>query len=379
MTDKAPTLGEVESAGDTARAVLAEMEKGGEPPATTETGGTLETGDRLETDAPDSRSAGERARDERGRFVAAEGSKGEVRSFDTPKAVVEPPEPTEGAPEEEPLEPLAEWPADVHATFRKLPRDAQQFVLNSVNDARTKAEEAQTGAGPYKALDELLAPRRQQFARDGLDDVGAVRQLFALSDWAARDPGDFIQWFMASRGIGPEQLFPVGQTQAQDFADPALQQLWQHNNALQQKLDSVLGYIQNQQSSVEAQSRQQLETEIQRFGSAADDKGRLLHPYFAQVKRGMAAMLGSGIADNLQNAYDMACRADPEVSRKIDVARETERQREDAKRQRDKAAAARQAGSSISGTPAGRAEPQLTGDIREDMKRMAAERGLLPG
>lgn len=389
----APTLGELEaeSAADTARAVLAEMMDGGQPadnPQGTDTALDATHQDSVvktdETDDGEKSGGGERPRDEKGRFAAKERDEddesGEGAGEGAAVSDKEADDSGDVAGDEEPLEPFAEWSAQQHEEFHKLSRPAQQFLLDQVAAANERA----SGASKYDAIEQLLAPRRTAFARDGLDDAGALRQLFALSDMAAQDPASFARWFVQQRGLRPEHIWGQGPAQQQpqgegqpDFSDDPLYQYMQQENAqIRQQLDNVLGFIQNQQNTAQSQSHQQVASEIQTFGTAKDDKGRLKHPHFEQVRSLMGTMIASGRASDLDTAYDMACRADPDVNAKIASAQRAAEEREQQRQRRAKAEAASKAGKSISGSPGQRAMPEASDDIREDMRRQLIEKGV---
>ena len=379
MAVEAPTLGELEreSVADSMRAVLAETQSPDSAVAEALSGGTEEPTVEEKVVEATTETAAEtaaRERDEKGRFVAKDKPEGEGAA---PVASAAETSSTAAPVDEEPLEPLPDWPADKHDTFRKLPRGEQQFVLNTIKAAQDKAAEASKVGGKYAEIEEILAPRREALARDGLTEAGYFRQLVALSDFAGRDAPAFLAWFAQQRGINLADLLPHDDLAIEGADDdPVYQRLSQQNNALQQKLDNLERSVQNQQLTVETQSQQRVASEIDGFGKAVDDKGRLQHPYFDQVKMKMATVLRDGWASDLQNAYDMACRADPDVSAKIASAQRAQEERDRAKQQRVKAEAARQAGSSVSGTPGDRAPPEPTGDIREDMRRQFVERGI---
>lgn len=390
----APTLGELEaeSAADSMRAVLGDMDKTTDDAADEMLGNQApEAGDgsddqhvRDAAESPD--EGGEqkpdgRERDDKGRFVAKEGA----------ESVIEPDKPDEDADgpgesedsavsgDEDPLEPLPDWSAEQHEEFRKLPRSAQQFMLDTVSAANAKAEEAGQGIGKYAEIEAELAPRRAAFARDGLNDAGALRQLFALSDFAAQDAPGFARWFINQRGIAPEHIFGQShpnQEETQFADDPLYQRMVQENSAIRQQLDNLSGMIQNQQTTAQTQSQQQIASEVEAFGKAVDDKGRPSHPYFEQISPLMGALIGSGKASDLKAAYDMACRADPDVHAKIAAAEKAQAEREAQKTRRAKAEAASNAGKSISGSPGERAAPEPSGDIREHMRQQFADLGI---
>lgn len=376
--EQAPTLGELESAAETARGVLAEMVGKGEEPAKPEKidAPPPETAP-AETAAETAAAAEKRARDEKGRFVAKEGEAEAPKADARPAKVVT--EPIASARGQEPvvaadvpdelLEPLPEWSAADHEAFRALPPAQQKFILDKAQAAAKAAEEAQSKYGRYAPLDEILGPRRQHLAINGLDDIAYVKQLTALSDFAANDPAAFARWFIQNRGIAPEQIWPADGGIEQQM-DPAVQ-------ALRQELDSLKGLIQTQQRTSESSVQQQLQTDLSKFRDARDSQGRLEHPYFEQVRRHMGGLMGAGVAPDLTTAYDMACRADPEVSAKMASAQRARDEAERARQNRAKAAAASKAGASVSGTPADRPPPDDSGDPREIMRRLAAEKGLL--
>ena len=383
MVTTAPTLGELESAQDSMKAVMTDLGKTPDDVVTEVLNGDtpVEAEPEVKPDATTEETPAEkdaRERDEKGRFVAKDKPEGQGAA---PVAAVEEITPTPApAGDDEPLEPLPDWPADKHEAFRKLPRSEQQFVLDTVKAAQDKAAEVSAKGGKFAEFEEIFAPRRDALARDGLTEAGYIRQLVALSDMAGRTPVDFIRWFAQQRNINPAEVWPQDEVPPgadEGYADdPVYARLQQTISGLQQKLDNLDRTFQNQQLTVETQSQQRVVSEIEAFGKAIDDKGRSLHPYFEQVRPLMGAMMKARNISDLQSAYDMACRADPDVSAKIASAQKAQEERDRAKQQRVKAEAARQAGSSVSGTPGDRAPPEPSGDIREDMRRQFVDRGI---
>lgn len=377
MAEKGPTLAELESvlgpetnetAADTMRAVMEEL--GSKETDAAADQGTRGTAGAVTTEAD------ERTRDEHGRFVKAgadAGEKpGETRDVEDGKTEADEDD-TDAV-----IEPPAAWTVDEQTAFRKLTDPAlQKFVL----DRATKADEALAHGTRYKALDDILAPRREALARDGMDDVAAVRQLFALSDLANRKPDEFIAWFAGERGIdlgalvAPKQ--PNGAGAEDQYADPETQRLAAQNRELQARLDRLEGTVQSREQQAETAQQQQVRADFDRFAAETDEKGRPVRPYLQEVRPLMGTFLRSGDAPDFQTAYDMACRAHTGVNAKIAAAAQAAAERDRAKEQRRKAEAAKQAGSSITGTPGDRAPPAPTGDLREDMRRMFAERGML--
>lgn len=392
--DDAPTLEQIENGSieDDLRASFAETAKG--PAEAAETTEAATTPDKPE-DAQDGR-----ARDEKGRFIAKEGDQPE----ETPAAATKPEgeqpavaaQPVADQPAEpEPLEPPVEWPLEKQTAFRALPPDQQKFVLEQVGGVTEKLTEVEKTGSRFKALEELFAPRREQWARDGFDEVAVVRQVLALSDLARTQPVQFARDFIAMKGLNPADLFPQMQAKQPSEPDPndpyandpVVQRVNQQFGVaqqriaqLEQQLQHVTGTIQTRQQQEEQARAQRADGEIVSFSTAKDEKGNAKHPYFEMVKPLMASLFKSGQASDMESAYDMACHANPEVRAKIAAAKQYADERERARQAKDKAAAARKAGSSVSGSPVTtRSEPQSTGDVFDDLRGALAEaRGASP-
>lgn len=366
---KGPTLAELEleSAHDTIRGVMEEQSK--EEPKT--------DGDNTPVPASETR------RDEKGRFAKASDEPDETDerpAGDTEEEVA-----TEGlggaAQEDEPegIDPPHEWEAADQDEFRALPRKAQELVLARYNSSKTVEQEATALKQRYTALDELINPRREALHRDGLDEVSYLRQLMALSDQAGKDPAGFVRWFAQQRGLTPQQIFQMQQSGVDptEGMDPQLRQLMESNRQLSEQLNGIKQGMSAQQEAAQKAQTQQILGEISQFGAAKDDKGRATHPYFEEVRALMGTLMGAGQAPDLATAYDMACSAHPGVRDKIESAKRAHAAQEDARKQREKAAAAKKAGSSVTGTPGDRSKPALSGDLREDLYATARERGLI--
>ena len=367
----APTLGEVEeSAHDTMRAVMQEFSDKAD--TADETKVPAELAEHKTAVGIEETAVGEGAseiklpRDQLGRFVKATPSE-ETAPIEADSEEVAGASRTE---EIDDLEPPYDWSAAEQEVFRSLPTGAKSLVLERVNEARQATQWAVENSRKYNALEQVLADKRNAWARDGLDEAGAIRQLIGLSDYATQNPTEFIRWFAQQRGLSPDQIFQAQQPDQGGFVDPEVA-------ALRRELTGIQQHFQTQQQAAMQMQEHQLRNELQQFVEAKDDNGRLKHPYFNEVRTLMGSFYGSGQPIDLDQAYDMACRAHPEVFAKIDAARRADADRERAKQQREKAAAAKQAGSSIVGTPAERGQSEPSGDIREDMRRLFAERGAL--
>lgn len=132
-------------------------------------------------------------------------AEGEVDQDEDPDPEVDQDEDSEEDGEEdkqtEEVEPPADWTAEEHERFRKLDTDSQKWVLDRVNSAREAEGKATETAKKYQDIEDAIKDHRDQWARDGMSEGVALKQLVALSDYAAKKPEEFITWFAAQRGI----------------------------------------------------------------------------------------------------------------------------------------------------------------------------------
>lgn len=327
-----------------------------------------------------------RQRDEKGRFVARE------KDDDAPDDTAEPgaaeveagsePQEADAEPETD-FEPAPEWTAEQHEKFRNADPVLKKLML----DQREMANEGREAVQRFSQIESIIAPHRQNWAMRGLDDAGAIRQIFSTVDFMAKKPAEFAQWFLAQNNLTVESDQPQQPefTGEEQYEDPQMQALYQRNQQLESQLQQTLQRIDNLEGTFQYQNvrsqeaeQQRLRNEVEAFKAEAGPNGRPAHPYFDQVRPYMAALLRSDQNLGLKEAYDRACWANPDIRAKITQAEKAAAERERAQRDREHAAAARRAGSSVTGQPGDTAMPALTGkSIRDQVALLAQEKGFI--
>ena len=77
--------------------------------------------------------------------------------------------------------------------FYALPPESQQWISDRVKsqeaDYTRKTMEVAEQRKVYDKLEQAIAPRRQEFAMNGMDEGTAIGQLLALSDYANKAAG----------------------------------------------------------------------------------------------------------------------------------------------------------------------------------------------
>lgn len=298
------------------------------------------------------------ARDEHGRFAPKPDEAAQQNSTTD--------QPAAAAPEAQPelIRPPASWSAQAKADFATLPEHIQKEVLKRETDVTKGFEERAAQLKRYEPLEQVIAPHRDRIHMAGVDEATYVRSLIA-ADEALRGPNRIQAFAQLAQmyGIDPRSFTQPGQSGQQPQA-----QLAPEMQALIQKVASLEQSLTQQTTQSQQAETTKLQAEIDAF---AKD-----HLYFENVRPAVAALLRTGQATTLAEAYDMACWARPDV-RPLLIKEQADKQRAEAEATaRAKASNAKQAAGSITGSPAPGAAPapaNANTSIEDDVR--AAFRG----
>jgi len=248
--------------------------------------------------------------------------------------------------------------------FAQLPAEMQQFVARTMESVETEAAKYQG----YAQIEQVIGPRRQAWAMNGMSEGQAINQLFALSDFAGSQPEQFVQWFAQQQGI---DLSMIDEGDGGDV-DPVIADLRTQVSTLQGQLNQFTHGQQEQQHSA-------IVNEVIAFGEEKDANGNVKRPYLAELGSGFMPYLQHVMAEKpnasrteiLQEAYDRACWATPAVRAKLQAAEEAQRLAE----ARTRAGRAAEAGSSVTGAPMDGATSPSTTDLslRDTLRNAFAE------
>lgn len=255
--------------------------------------------------------------------------------------------------------------------FKALPEETRQYVgrtIEALNDRASRYTE-------YDQLEQVLGPRREIWGQQGITPAMAINQVLTLSEFATRDPANFVLWFAENNGIDLDAV--LDQHEASQHGDPLVRNLQGQVAQLTQTLQQQQGNSQQQQH--EANVRM-----VENFAQEKDEGGNLKHPYFAEVTPMFASFVQATRQSNptmpseqvLQQAYESACYANPTVRAKIQADEALARRKETAAAVQAK----KQAAGSITGGPAGSGiDPSQLNNgnmsIRETLSAAFAEHG----
>jgi hypothetical protein len=183
-----------------------------------------------------------------------------------------------------------------------------------------------------------------------MDEVGAIRYLLQLQDFATRDPVNYARWFVQNSGLTPEQLGfssrqanppqpdpkPAASTGNAELdkllEDPGVAQLrsqfGQFSQAALGKIQQLEHYISQQEQAKQHYARQQHNTAVQSlqkqwqdFRVMQDDHGQLKYAHADNLQKQMGAIMDTDpqIASmpdgpaKLEAAYQAALWARPDL------------------------------------------------------------------
>ena len=317
--------------------------------------------------APAGEAAPSLVKDAEGKYRLPDGTFAGAQQIAAFEAAANTPAPTEQSPVLTGMTPLEQQ------QFQSLPAEIRQFVGRTMEDLNSRASRY----NEYDAIEQnIIGPRRQAFAQEGSNPVVALNQLFALSDFAGRDPAAFTLWFADQHKLDLDKMLDERDA-AQANVDPVVRDL-------QGKVNELAGTLQQfQQRDVQAVQSSNLQT-VQQFAAEVDASGALKRPYITDVTDAWATQIGAirsanpnmANADVLQKAYENACWSDPAVRAKMQTASAGVQQTADTAR----VAAARHAGGSVVGAPAGDSNTHVNNpnrSVREELEaQFAAARAI---
>jgi hypothetical protein len=330
-------------------------------------------GEPAPTDTAAAPAAEGRARDEGGRFAKApakpEGAAAEAGKEGAPGA-------TAAAPAAPAVEIPKNWPADVRAKLEKLaqthPEMAHEWIRSTrywEGMARTERERAAPFARLHQALEDVLAPTRQQRQLQGLDDAQFLRSLVAADGLLSRDPAAGIKWLAQRYGVSPEQLVEGVKAAQESAPAPEVRRLMD-------EVSQLKSYLGQMTQTAQQQALSGVVDQIEAFASAKGPDGSLLRPYFddciADIQILVEAQRSRGEPVDLQAAYDRAIRMNDAVWMRVQ-AQQAEKQAAERAQAAEKA---KRAGFTVAGSGTSAASEEPADSIRGELERQLLKLSL---
>jgi len=279
------------------------------------------------------------------------------------------------------------WPEDRRKAFDGLAPEAKAIVNGFVRDLTAgftrKSQELSDKARYHDAVRSLFDEADQRdMQQNGVNEVQAIKYLVDLNRAARQNPVGYIKWAMQNFGVTPESVLgtqakPQGDAQQVKeptlddmFADPRVDKLSAELEAIKAKEAERQKAAEDYRRRQDQQQEQFYRRVIREFREATDDHGNLKYPHYDTVARSMGSLWDTHPAltrmadspEKLALAYEMAVRADPELSKSI--LDQQVQSRLEAERKRDEAERAKRAGGVKRplGAPVTRAKPASLDD-----------------
>ena len=283
-------------------------------------------------DAPQAESKPERARDESGKFVKAEDRADDAElarpSADdnarkrAPEAPISGPQESadDDAPPVTPQgrqidvnRPPSSWRPLAKAEWEKLPETVRAEIHRRESDTHRGLAEIMPDIELGRSIKQVIEPYRMLIEAEGGTPERAVASLLQTAAlFRVGTPG---QKQAALYQIAQQYGIPMpqGDGQQQQYAAP--------QTFHDPRVDQLLAQQQREAQLREQREMQQHESIVSTFRNATDQQGQPLRPHFDDVEAEMVALVpaikaanpGMGAADVLQQAYDRATWAHPEI------------------------------------------------------------------
>lgn len=281
----------------------------------------------------------------------------ETEETETPETEETDEEETEGGT----IQPPDDWPDEWAEEFRKLPDEGRQVLLNAYrNQQADYTRKTQEIAEIRKAIPDEM---KQQLQLKGVSEGQYIQSLTAADRYLRQSPKEAIEYLANSYGVDLKQFADDGSDD--DLADPEVSRLRNEVTELRTQLQQR---DQREQQSQQATVNQQ----VQQFAEERDESGNPKHPHFETVKPHMGALLSSGAAESLSDAYEQAIWARPDLRQEL-LAQQQREQQEKAEASRKKKASRAKKAATPAGSGTTATETEQPDDLRTALEKQFDE------
>ena len=215
------------------------------------------------------------------------------------------------------LQPLESWNAGQQDVFRGLDKDTQQFMLDVADASRREMSSQLEALQGYQQFADQWGPYFKQLGAPAPQLLNSLMQTeMMLRTGTPQQKQAALGQIMQTYGLGTDQQ-QAPALPDNVASDPVAQAMNDRLNQVMQAVQGLEGRMTNQFGQFQQAQQQSGEAQLATFRDATDDKGNLLRPYFNQVRPLMESIAENAASNgqqlNLEQCYEMACRADPDV------------------------------------------------------------------
>lgn len=204
------------------------------------------------------------------------------------------------------------WTAEAKAEFAKLTPVIQKEVLKRESDFHKGVEQYRESANYAQTIKSVIAPYENTIKQVGVTPEVAVRELFK-KDAELRHPDENVRRaaiYQLARNAG------IDLSRGMQQVDPNVLRVHQQKAELEQQLHQL-------KTSHEQREQQELNSFLEQSKQGKE--------HFDTVRPEMAALLQAGTAKDIDQAYDMAVWARPDLRQSLLAKQQEERKAEQVK------------------------------------------------
>lgn len=218
------------------------------------------------------------------------------------------------APVEEATAPQAQapshWPAEKREAFSRLPREAQDFILERHKDMEAdytrKTMELAEQRKPLEEFSKLFEPMKQQLELAGRTPAQVTQQLLAAQRFLDTNPAEALKWLAQSYKVDLNNL--VAPKADEEYMDPTMK-------ALRDEVNQLKAQLQAEKQAVQRENADAVQKTITDFAATKNADGTAKYPHFDQLRSLMGPIVAGG--KTLEQAYELASYTLPEVRERI--------------------------------------------------------------
>lgn len=235
---------------------------------------------------------------------------------------------------------FGELTPDWQAELTRREADAAK-VLAAQDEERLLGKKVNEMATPYLPTIRAEGATVEKAFQDYLQTAHVLRS--GTDHQKAQSIAAVMQQFK----VNPQALLSILQGGNVQSGNQAAPQLDPRLETLTQRLDRLETERQSEVQQRQLQDEHSLKSQIEEFSTKPG------HEHFDQVRTHMGVLLENGIATDLEDAYNRAVYADPEIRSTLIAANQQAEAGQRLSEQKARTEAARRAGGSVSGGPGG--------------------------
>ena len=224
-------------------------------------------------------------------------------------------------------EPPHSWSAEAKALWATVPPAAQAIIAKREAEAHQAITRAGEQIKAFEPIRNVVEQFSGTFERNGLAPHEGIARVMAVEQWLGREPKAAIAEIAKAYGVDLKTLTGEQAATAAEGTQGAGEEP-AYVSTLKRELAETKEVLNRVTSHLTEQQRSQLQSEqsalARQIADFAKDK-----PHFEAVRKHMAGLMQTGAAETLDDAYEMAIHAVPDIRKRI---QEDQRKQDEEKR-----------------------------------------------